>query len=181
MRSFHFIEGTLKSWENTIKSLTTNWQPKDWSQANSLSLKKLLIVNKKSECLWTMGEMTWWAAESQVTEWRGFLSLYRNIIHMLKCSFQIIDYNVEICTEQDGLQWNIWTPFIFPGARSTPGHSHPCLPKSSSRHQWLDRHISKGLSCSLPGPQCLVQCEVHRGHSLHSWWMNECWMNSSVS
>lgn len=114
-------------------------------------------------------------------EGHGFLSLYGNII----CMFNVISRSLipkwRSYTEHGRLQCYIWTPLVFPRARSTPGCSHPRLPKSSSRHRCLDRHVSKGLTSSLLGPQCLAQCQDHHNHSVHTCWMNECWMNSSVS
>lgn len=47
------------------------------------------------------------AAERQVTEGYGFLSLYSNSVHVFKCSFQVIDHNVEICVEYDELNGTI--------------------------------------------------------------------------
>lgn len=79
------------------------------------------------------------------------------------------------------LPWDLWTPLVFPRVRSAPGCSHPRLFKSSTRRWCLDGHVSKGLAHSLPGPWCLVWCQVHQSHSVHTCWMNECWMNSPVA
>ena len=65
--SFHLVEDTLKSWENVIKSLTTNWLCKGWNQKN-LSLEELLILDKRSEWAWTVGEMILGTAERRVAE-----------------------------------------------------------------------------------------------------------------
>lgn len=182
MRRFHFIESTVKSWQSIIKFTDPKLRAYSLPGAKKIAYRwKTVDLEQKVKVSVSSRGEDLGAAERQVTEGHGFLSSYSNGVHMFKCSFQIIDHNVEICMEHDELNGNIWTPLVFPWARSTPGHSHPHLPESSSRHWCLDRHVSKGLSCSLLGPQCLVQCQVHHSHSVRTWWMNECWMNSSVS
>lgn len=150
MRCFHLFAGTLKSWENMTKSQTTT---------DSLGARaKQTTSPGKNYWSWTKcqsvncGRNDLVGCQEAGNRRAWFLTLYGNSIRMLKCSFQFIDHEVEICADYDRLKWNIWTPLFSPGARSTPGHSHPHLPKSNSRHSCLDRYFPRVwlIPCGVP-------------------------------